>query len=221
MDRDHTMCKFKGPSSSCASSTIYRGLDEQGKSNILERHNKLRQKVANGEETNGAQPSASNMRKMTWNDELAAIAQRWTDQCTFGHDSSRNTASGTYVGQNAYYSGSSRQATQAQVMAGTGGAVDKWYVEVADPGFSRANINPFKFSEGAGHYTQVVWAESDQVGCGQVYYKNGGWYRSLIVCNYATGGNMRGASMYREGDACSTCDAGFSCDQQFPGLCSA
>ena len=27
-----------------------------------------------------------------------------------------------------------------------------------------------RYSEGAGHYTQVVWAETEEVGCGFVYY---------------------------------------------------
>ena len=30
-----------------------------------------------------------------------------------------------------------------------------------------------RFSHGIGHYTQVVWAESEEVGCAVVYYKVG------------------------------------------------
>ena len=31
-------------------------------------------------------PKSSNMRALKWNDELAATAQRWADQCKFAHD---------------------------------------------------------------------------------------------------------------------------------------
>ena len=30
---------------------------------------------------------AADMRALVWNSELEAVAQRWADQCTFGHDS--------------------------------------------------------------------------------------------------------------------------------------
>ena len=29
----------------------------------------------------------------------------------------------------------------------------------------------FRFNKGAGHYTQVVWAETAEVGCGAIYYE--------------------------------------------------
>ncbi len=29
---------------------------------------------------------AANMRELRWNDELAKVAQRWADQCSFPHD---------------------------------------------------------------------------------------------------------------------------------------
>lgn len=35
------------------------------------------------------QPSAENMQEMVWDDELAAKAQQWANQCTFEHDPSR------------------------------------------------------------------------------------------------------------------------------------
>ena len=48
-----------------------------------------------------------------------------------------------------------------------------WYDEVKD--FPAANVGAFS-SAGAtgviGHYTQVVWAESQKVGCGVIYYKD-------------------------------------------------
>jgi len=211
------MCKYSGPSSSCQSSTIFRELDPAAQQAILDRHNELRAKVARGEETNGDQPSAANMRKMAWNSELTAISQRWADQCTFGHDSVRTLADSTRVGQNAYYSASSNQLSQSEVMGRASYAVDSWYNEVADPGFTNTDIKPFKFSYGAGHYTQVVWAETDEIGCGQVYYKDGSWFKSLIICNYAVAGNMQSGVMYVAGPACSQCPAGTACDGQ--GLC--
>ena len=49
---------------------------------IVQKHNELRARVANGEETLGqpagtGQPKASNMRQLVWNDELAEVAQRY------------------------------------------------------------------------------------------------------------------------------------------------
>merc|ERR1711955_148073 len=83
----------------CEEKTIHSGFDQAAKDVIVKVHNELRNKVAMGNETHGAQPQAANMMKMVWSDELAEIAQRWTDQCIFGHDSNRNTCDGLYVGQ--------------------------------------------------------------------------------------------------------------------------
>ncbi len=54
-------------------------------------HNKLRAAVARGDERRGGgggggQPEAANMMSLEWDPELAMVAQRWADQCTFGHD---------------------------------------------------------------------------------------------------------------------------------------
>ena len=46
----------------------------------MKKHNEQRSKVANGLETrgnDGPQPKASNMIELTWNDELAEVAQRY------------------------------------------------------------------------------------------------------------------------------------------------
>jgi len=213
----HTMCIYPGPSVSCASKTIFRGLSEEAKQLILDRHNELRSYVALGLEANGDQPSASNMKKLVWNDEIAAIAQRWADQCNFGHDSERSKIDGTRVGQNVFIGSTSDERSYESVMEEIDGGVDSWYNEVKDPGFNSGNIDPFVFSSGTGHYTQVVWADTEELGCGMVYYDDNGWFARLVVCNYAIGGNMIGGSMYELGDACSKCREGTSCED---GLCA-
>ena len=47
---------------------------------IVEKHNEIRSKIASGKETRGVdnvpQPSATNMRQLVWNDDLAEVAQR-------------------------------------------------------------------------------------------------------------------------------------------------
>jgi hypothetical protein len=39
----------------------------------------------------------------------------WTDQCIFDHDTNRNKEDGTWVGQNAYFKGSSNKKDKETV----------------------------------------------------------------------------------------------------------
>merc|ERR1719283_190436 len=218
----HTMTKYPGPAKTCDEKTIHSGFDQAAKDVIVKVHNELRNKVAMGNETHGAHPQAANMMKMVWDDELAEIAQRWTDQCIFGHDSNRNTCYGLYVGQNGYWGASSAEMSPYSALGVSEDAVRSWYNEVKSPGFDSSHVSPFVWDYGAGHYTQVVWAETDMVGCGLRYYKDGGWFATLINCNYGVGGNMVGAesNMYLPGIPCSMCPPDSFCDSTFPGLCT-
>jgi Cysteine-rich secretory protein family len=63
------------------------GVTSEERRLILEEHNYLRQTVATGHVP--GQPSAQNMQEMQWDNELAAKAQQWANECTFQHDPSR------------------------------------------------------------------------------------------------------------------------------------
>jgi len=214
----HTMAKYPGPAAECGYDLKFSGLDQASKDLLLAKHNELRQKVAAGNEA--GQPGASNMRKLVWNDELGDIAQRWAGQCQFGHDDMRNLCDGTSVGQNAYLGETSNEDYPEDVMPALGDAVQAWYDEVTNPGFSSADINPYNFGDGWGHYTQVAWADTAELGCGMVYYEgHDQWFATLVVCNYAVAGNLIGAPMYLTGAGCGDCPAGTTCDSTFDALC--
>jgi len=210
---DHTMCKFKGPSSSCAQKTKSSGMSQASKEALLAKHNELRRKVAKGEEA--GQPGASNMRELVWDEELEAIAQRWADQCTSAqaHDKPKNRRllDGTSVGQNVGRAWNFAQWNEDQLTEQNVKRVQSWYNEVSL--FNSASIDTFSFSSATGHYTQIVWAETDRLGCGTVYYRDdsNGRLTNRLVCNYAVAGNMHGASIYAQGSACSSCPASTTC----------
>ena len=69
---------YKRISDTESSTTLF--FKQADKEVIVNKHNELRAKVANGEEqkgVDGAQPKAANMRKMNCNDQLAEVAQRY------------------------------------------------------------------------------------------------------------------------------------------------
>jgi len=107
----HTMCLFPGPAPFCR--PVSRGLSPNTRNAVLDRHNQLRAQVAQGNQP--GQPPAANMNQLVWNTELADIAQRWADQCNFGHDDNRNKLDGTQVGQNVAFSGNSRQQNEDEL----------------------------------------------------------------------------------------------------------
>ena len=168
LGNDNTMCKYCGIGSTCNDQVINNEMTEAMKQEILDKHNELRAKVANGQEA--GQPSATNMKKLIWDDELASNAQLWADQCPDGHDSNRQTIKYSgYIGQNMADSWSSRN----NMYWGLGKKVQNWYDEVKD--WPAANVGAFSQAGATGitgHYTQVVWAETQYVGCGVIYYKD-------------------------------------------------
>nr|KAG5708097.1 hypothetical protein BaRGS_002833 [Batillaria attramentaria] len=63
-------------------------LSPQQKQAIVDRHNEIRGQVY---------PSATNMQKLVWDDDLAEAAGKWAGQCKFGMP-------GVYIGQNMAWS---------------------------------------------------------------------------------------------------------------------
>lgn len=182
---------------------------------ILELHNNMRSKVARGEETKGKpgpQPPAANMRELVWSDKLAQVAQAWANQCPNGHDKGkdRGVCGDSYpVGQNIHYYWGYAEEPNWKF------GVEQWYKEVKD--VPKTLASAFKVLGGPpiGHYTQVVFAETQEVGCGVVYYeieKDGTWFPAskTYVCNYGTAGNVVGRPLYIEGLAASKCTNGVS-----------
>uniref|UniRef100_A0A646QE35 Cysteine-rich venom protein n=1 Tax=Hemiscolopendra marginata TaxID=943146 RepID=A0A646QE35_9MYRI len=190
------------------------GLTDADKKQIVSAHNKLRAKVANGQQS--GQPSAANMKQLNWNDDLAAKAQDWANTCTSGHDTYDNRKTSKYptVGQN--YFASYAQGRGSENKLNFDSAVQAWYDEVSS--FNRNDIKSYRFDPKTGHYTQVVWAETEAVGCGYVTFQNGAWDEKHFICNYGPAGNFIGSSIYIEGTAASKCSAGKS--TQIAGLCN-
>jgi len=211
-DPNHTSCKYPQPNPSC--NRLGSGVTDAQKADAVNAHNNFRQKVASGSEP--GQPSASNMRAVKWDNELASVAQDLANQCKFEHDKVRFTSNQPCVGQNLAVTMSSAKDCKPDFNK----AVKMWYDEVTKPGWNPADNSPFKFNYGAGHYTQVVWADTDTVGCGYTCYPEGGWYKQLYVCNYGVCGNMGRATMYKTGQPASQCPAGTKKSSSHSALCA-
>jgi len=262
MDSGHTMCLYDGVSADVADRMQYRTIDAVGKAAILDKLNTRRNEVAGGEVA--GQPTATNMKKLEWNDELETIAQRWADQGNTGdntHDKTRGLLDGSSVGQNAFVGNYYRQddsyydygydyrieedqdrkmnwvygsidhmdeQTQSDIMEHLGEWTEGWFNEVKD--FSKDNINPFVYADAYGHYSQDLWAETNEVGCGFVFFTSAEAeqtlgtdfikYTALMLCNFSPAGNMIGGEMYKEGPPASGCDTGYSKDATYSNLCS-
>ncbi|XP_066217491.1 cysteine-rich secretory protein 2-like [Saccopteryx leptura] len=163
---------------------------------ILNKHNELRRM---------ASPSASNMLKMTWNDQVAKNAENWANECTLHHSPpTKRKISFTDCGENLFMSSNPRSWSDA---------IQNLYDEVKDFkygfGSTRANAK-------IGHYTQLVWATSHQLGCALAHCPNAK-LQYYYVCQYCPSGNLNTLmkTPYKTGKPCQDCP--HSCDN---GLCT-
>jgi uncharacterized protein YkwD len=126
---------------------------------ILAKHNELRNKLASGEQS--GQPAAKDIEEMEWDTELAELAQTYANKCPDGHNPNRKTSSYSSAGENLYWSMSS-----AEKDVDYGDAAQAWYDEVKD--FTDksliAKFTSSKNFEKIGHYTQLIWHDSNKLG---------------------------------------------------------
>ncbi|XP_072335931.1 peptidase inhibitor 16-like [Scyliorhinus torazame] len=170
-------------------------LTKSEQNDLVDAHNKFRSSIFD----------ASNMLTMKWDTHLEKIAKKYANKCLWKHNKDRGR-----VGENLF-------ATNGPLDPPIG--VEDWYLEIFDYTYENMSCVPRKM---CGHYTQVVWANTDKVGCASHFCdklqgldnKN----LSILVCNYAPPGNVVGFLPYKKGIPCSACPAGFQCLNK---LCSA
>ncbi|XP_008279394.1 cysteine-rich venom protein [Stegastes partitus] len=150
-------------------------------SDIVNTHNGFRRAV---------QPTASNMLRMNYSEEVAASAQAWIDKCELAHGApSTRMLNGYELGENLFYSSALTSWTDV---------IQAWHNEVSHYTYPTGSSN----GETVGHYTQVVWNSSYKVGCGATLCPNGIYFYG---CHYYRAGNFEPYEPYKAGPSCGSC----------------
>lgn len=118
---------------------------------------------------------------LTWNCDLANYAQKWANRGIFEHSDSEQLSGiipGIQAGENL----------AADTEPNAPPDVQGWLDEGQ---FWNNQTATCKEGEICGHYTQIVWRTTTQIGCG-INRKTPGEYKQFFVCNYSPGGNEPG-----------------------------
>ena len=106
---------------------------------------------------------------LTWSTELASSAQQWANRCQFDHDDQSPHGENLFWGAVGAFSPRS--------------AVTAWYQEIGEYDFIKPELD-----DKAGHFTQVVWRSTKQLGCGIAACRGSHFW----VCRYSPPGNVGG-----------------------------
>jgi hypothetical protein len=144
------------------------GLDTESQQ-LLNAHNRYRREVG--------------IPDLSWSEELATSAQRWANQlASTGSFQHSNTPFGENLarGTAGFYSGTD--------------LVDLWGNEQQffRPGRRFPDVSTTGDWTDVGHYTQMVWRTTTEVGCGMAT-ENGS---TTLVCQYNPPGNVSGQVPY-------------------------
>ncbi|XP_048859021.1 peptidase inhibitor 16-like isoform X3 [Brienomyrus brachyistius] len=158
-------------------------LTSEEKHTIVELHNHYRSQVM---------PTAANMRNLSWNTSLESVAKDYAVQCIWDHNPNLED-----TGENLYITSGALNISKA---------LTSWYEE--HHSFTYKN-NSCVEEQMCGHYTQVVWADTDTIGCASHTcdtVKGISLHHTVIlVCNYFPRGNYEDEFPYQEGKPCTQC----------------
>lgn len=111
---------------------------------------------------------------LNWNVNMQKFAQKWAE--TIAKKDKMEHRPNNKYGENIYWTSGGKLDAKSAVKA--------WYDEIKFYNYKKPG-----FGMKTGHFTQVVWKESTELGCGSAKSKRGGTY---LVCNYNPPGNYEG-----------------------------
>jgi pathogenesis-related protein 1 len=121
--------------------------------------------------------TALNLPPLRWSDKLAEIAQKWADRLAARNEFIHRPKS--IYGENMF--------KIVGVPTSPGRVVKEWAAEAADYDYA-SNL-----CKGVcGHYTQIVWRDTKEVGCGIARKGR----NEIWVCDYNPPGNWVGKRPY-------------------------
>ncbi|GFS17962.1 cysteine-rich venom protein [Elysia marginata] len=163
------------------------GVSEADKEVIVAYHNKVRREV---------KPVATDLTAVVWDENLAKLAQKWSQQCAVRHDKNRKLpAYGKSIGQNI----AAGQPNWSKAML-------SWFKE---SNFFKYGEDPKVYLGPGGwarisHYTIMVSNRTQRIGCGFTRCDDVRFGR-FYVCNYAQG-QLSFRYPYTKGPSrCSSC----------------
>jgi pathogenesis-related protein 1 len=145
--------------------TVYDVSSQAGIQQMVDAHNAWRKRT-------GVPP-------LTWSPQLATYAQEWATK--LARENKFEHRKNSPYGENLAWAGGQQLSPER--------VVTMWGEEVKDYNYTSNSCKPGKM---CGHYTQVVWRNTKQVGCGMAR-GNG---KEVWVCNYNPPGNYVGQKPY-------------------------
>jgi pathogenesis-related protein 1 len=170
-ERNAEIAQRTGNRSPADRQSIGSDLSSQEVRQVVDMHNRIRADVGVG--------------PVSWSNKLAAYAQRWADRLASTHCALKHRPS----------SGEWKQLCGENLFMGTVGrygvvdAVKAWESEKAH--YRGQPLHPSD-SYDIGHYTQMVWRHSKQIGCAKAECLG----NLIVVCNYDPPGNVLGQKPY-------------------------
>ncbi|CAH8546948.1 unnamed protein product [Schistosoma turkestanicum] len=158
---------------------VHARIDDQTRSLLLSLHNNARKLALQG--LLEGQPIARSIKELKWNTYLEMKAQKLADKCNFEHDDDieRQVPGFDNVGQNL--------AGANRIDIG----FNLWLNEYKNYDY----FNRFCRAGRCSQYTQIVWENTTDVGCGVAKCPHSPFELS-IVCNYGPGGGCPKYSPY-------------------------
>ncbi|SPP78380.1 antigen 5 like allergen Cul n 1 [Drosophila guanche] len=215
VDTLHIACRNRGDfSRSCPADATRLDIDEAARKQLVDAHNTLRQKWASGGGT--VRRAACRMATISWDPELARLAELNARQCLLEHDKCHNTHKYRQSGQNLYMAGFAGIIPSA-VERILKRATDDWAAEGND--ITAEQLQAFHLSgPDVTHFAVMANEANVAVGCAVTRFKRQGFHHFLVACNYATGNTLRKpvySACSAAGGACQT-----KANPQYSALCS-